>query len=153
MSSQDLAQLHSSVQTLELPSREDFGTVETRIADKTSRRAILPKQNFDYIRFCLRIPELKGVIVGDFELVSEDTVLDGHSGLFLPASDSLVLLWRGRVAVPQDLFYEVLQYCHKKSDHGDFSQTLAIVRQYYTFVPSRIVRGFVDACPTCAIKR
>ncbi|KAH7871188.1 uncharacterized protein C8R40DRAFT_1174883 [Lentinula edodes] len=161
ISSEDLAQLQSSVQILDLPSRQDFSKVEARFADKSSRtnhlKSFLPRRNYDYIKLCLETPKLKGVVVTDFELVSKDIVLGGKGDLFLLSSESHsslhVLLWKGRVVVPQDQVYDVLQYCHRKSDHGDFSGTLAIVREYYTFVPSILVRGFVDACPTCTAKR
>ncbi|KAJ3811572.1 hypothetical protein F5876DRAFT_75708 [Lentinula aff. lateritia] len=160
ISSEDLAQLQSSVQILDLPSRQEFSKIEARFAGKSSRtnrlKSFLPRRNYDYIKLCLETPKLKGVVVTDFELVSKDIVLGGKGDLFLSSeSHSIlhILLWKGRVVVPQDQVYDVLQYCHRKSDHGDFSGTLALVRKYYTFVPSILVRGFVDACPTCTANR
>ncbi|KAJ3982443.1 hypothetical protein F5890DRAFT_1607346 [Lentinula detonsa] len=157
LSSQELAQLQSSVKTLEFPSRQNFDTVQAQFAAQASEnnhKSSLPKRNYEYIMFCLGTSELKALIVANFELAPKDAILEGKGDFFLPAdSASRVLIWKGRVVVPQNLLYDAVQYSHRASNHGDSLRTLAVVRKYYAFVPSLLVQGFVDACPTCAARR
>lgn len=160
ISSQELAQLKSSVKTFKLPSRQDYESIEARyLAERQKSLGILNMERYGHTRRCLlNMPQWKDrLMLQGFDIVSKDAIIDDQANdVFLPydLSDSApVLTFRGRIAIPQDQIYDTLCYCHLKTDHGDDSQTLAFVRNTYIFVPSRVVREFVDACPACATRR
>ncbi|ESK84687.1 hypothetical protein Moror_649 [Moniliophthora roreri MCA 2997] len=60
-----------------------------------------------------------------------------------------VLMHQNRIVTVDDLLYDILCFCHAKSDHGDVEATTALVQEHYTFVPSGLIADFVNACPTC----
>lgn len=66
-------------------------------------------------------------------------------------NNDLVVLHDGRVVAVQEHLYQILCSCH--AEHGGRDKTYKSIRQTYSFVPKRIVRSFVQACPTCRTKR
>jgi Integrase zinc binding domain len=64
-----------------------------------------------------------------------------------------VIMHDNRPIAVAEQFYELLCHCHARVDHGGRDRTLAVIREYYSWVPKRITAMFVAACPTCNIKK
>ncbi|KIK57485.1 hypothetical protein GYMLUDRAFT_246831 [Collybiopsis luxurians FD-317 M1] len=157
--SQELAQLQLPLKPSDLPSREDFVKIEAHLAAKAAQSSRKPfsQHEWEEVRCMLtRFPQCKAhSYYRKFDLVARESVLDGNDDLWVPLSSTRapVLLYEGRVAVPEDLLYDVLCYCHSKAGHGDMARTKAIVKRHYVFVGATAIREFIEACPGCAAQQ
>ncbi|KAK7039190.1 hypothetical protein VNI00_010095 [Paramarasmius palmivorus] len=64
-------------------------------------------------------------------------------------SPNVVLTHQNRIVAVDDLLYDILCFCHVKSNHGDVESTTALVQESYAFVPTALIAEFVNDCPTC----
>ncbi|KAF7970338.1 hypothetical protein HWV62_24298 [Athelia sp. TMB] len=67
--------------------------------------------------------------------------------------NALVVTHRGRPVAVQEQLYDILVFCHARSDHGGRDKTCAIVKQHYSWVPKELTAMFVKACSICTLKR
>ncbi|KAI0728808.1 hypothetical protein C8Q72DRAFT_973141 [Fomitopsis betulina] len=64
-----------------------------------------------------------------------------------------VVLHEDRPVALKEQIYEVLCYCHDRSNHGGRDKTTMVIRDHYSWIPKELVAQFVKACPTCVYKK
>ena len=149
------------------PTFEQYKAIESKylssLAATKKPKALISQDTFDSIWDLLNDPSLTHIRTAQFRFwvrkmftLSTPWQLgmikpeDSANPLFVNA---LVVTHRGRPVAVQEQLYDILVFCHARSDHGGRDKTCAIVKQHYSWVPKELIALFVKACSICNLKR
>lgn len=145
---------------LGMPTKEQYKAIEEEyihsLHPRKREKALLSQAMFDMIWDVLHDPLRSRVGSPQFRwwvrkmfVLSRDPTED-ESGT---EEGMAVVLHENRPVALKEQIYEVLCYCHDRSNHGGRDKTTMVIREHYSWIPKELVAQFVKVCPTCVYKK
>ncbi|EPS99227.1 hypothetical protein FOMPIDRAFT_8749, partial [Fomitopsis schrenkii] len=148
---------------LGMPTREQYKAIEEEyiqsLHPRKREKALLSQAMFDMVwdvlhdplRSRVSSPQFRWWVRKMFVLSHNDAEGEGDE----PGDEGglPVVLHEDRPVALKEQIYEVLCYCHDRSNHGGRDKTTMVIREHYSWIPKELVAQFVKVCPTCVYKK
>ena len=145
---------------LGLPTLEQYRAIEEEyihsLHPRKREKALLSQAMFDMIWDVLHDPLRSRVGSPQFRWWVRKMFVLSHEGAEgQPDTEETmaVVLHENRPVALKEQIYDVLCYCHERSNHGGRDKTTMVIREHYSWIPKELVAQFVKVCPTCVYKK